>query len=135
MSTVMAFYVFFNVMKGRRKMKGKVLAIILSLFLLSASSVLAQGEPCAADFDCDLDVDADDASAFLQDFGRSVFCGASGAGFLCSFSCTNETPCPSDLDCDTDVDAMDLVMFFEDFGRNEFNNPCPACEVGAWCVY
>ena len=112
----------------------KRLISIAMIVLLSSSITLAQ-DICESDFDCNGAVDASDASTFIGDFGRSIWCGASGAGFLCSFSCTNETPCPSDLDCDTDVDAMDLVMFFEDFGRNEFNNPCPACEVGAWCVY
>ena len=28
-----------------------------------------------------------------------------------------------------------VTKFLEDFGRNLFNNPCPTCEVGAWCEY
>jgi hypothetical protein len=116
----------------RRRMK-KMLAgllIVAAGLFLSASTVLSQ-LPCPADFDCDGDVDAEDTSTFMDDFGRSVFCGA---GFLC-ISCTNETPCPADFDCNGNVDAIDVVMFLEDFGRSQYNNPCPACEVGDWCVY
>jgi len=90
---------------------------------------------CEADFECDGDVDAEDVLIFLQDFGRSVFCGAGEARFLCISSCTNETPCPADFDCDTDVDATDVTKFLEDFGRSQYSNPCPACVVGDWCVY
>ena len=117
-----------------RRMLVGLLIVVAGLFMLSTPNVMAQ-LPCTADFNCDQNVDATDVSTFLQDFGRSIWCGASGAGFLCTFSCTNETPCPSDLDCDTDVDAMDLVMFLEDFGRSQYNNPCPPCVAGDWCVY
>jgi rhodanese-related sulfurtransferase len=86
---------------------------------------------CEANFNCDEDVDAEDATTFLQDFGRSIFCGAS---FLC-ISCSNETPCRADFDCSRNVDALDVIKFLEDFGRSQFNNPCPACVVGDWCVY
>ena len=108
-----------------------ILIVAVGLFL-STSTVLSQ-LPCPADLDCDGDVDAEDASTFLQDFGRSRWCGASGAGFLCDFPCTNEYPCPGDFDCDTDIDSSDLVVFLEDFGRNQFNNPCPPCVAG--CEY
>ena len=33
------------------------------------------------------------------------------------------------------VDANDVTMFLEDFGRSQFNNPCPSCVAGDWCVY
>jgi hypothetical protein len=111
----------------------KRLILIAMVLLLSSSIALAQ-DICESDFDCNGAVDANDTSAFLQEFGRSVFCGANGVGFLC-ISCTNETPCPSDFDCNGNVDATDVVIFLEDFGRNQFNNPCPVCEVGDWCVY
>jgi hypothetical protein len=28
-----------------------------------------------------------------------------------------------------------VAIFLEDFGRSTFNNPCPACVGGPWCVY
>jgi hypothetical protein len=46
---------------------------------------------------------------------------------------TNENQCHGD--CDGDVDKDDEVIFEADLGRNKFNNPCPACDVGDWCVY
>ncbi len=49
--------------------------------------------------------------------------------------CTNADPCNGDVDCNVNVDANDVGKFLEDFGRSQFNNPCPACEVGGWCVY
>ena len=33
------------------------------------------------------------------------------------------------------VNSNVILCLLEDFGRNQFNNPCPACEVGDWCVY
>ena len=49
--------------------------------------------------------------------------------------CTNLDVCKGDFNCDMNVDANDVGVFLEDFGRSEFFNPCPTCEVGAWCVY
>jgi len=80
---------------------------------------------CECDFDCSGSVDANDVTAFLGGFGRSVFC----------CPCTNAAPCNGDVDCNANVDAADVTMFLEDFGRNQFNNPCPPCVAGAWCVY
>jgi len=80
---------------------------------------------CEADFDCDGNVDADDARAFITDFGRHPFC----------CRCTNENPCSGDFNCDKMVAADDVRKFLEDFGRSQFNNPCPSCVQGAWCVY
>jgi hypothetical protein len=48
------------------------LIVITSLFMLSSSNILAQ-EPCTADFDCNGNVDADDVTTFLSQFGRSPF--------------------------------------------------------------
>ena len=33
-----------------------------------------------------------------------------------------------------DVDGTDAALFKTDFGRSGFNNPCPDCEVGDWCL-
>jgi hypothetical protein len=49
------------------------LIILTGLFILSAPSVLAQGEPCTADLDCDGIVDALDVAIFLTMFGRNQF--------------------------------------------------------------
>ena len=43
--------------------------------------------------------------------------------------------CESDFDCNGAVDANDVTTFLEDFGRSQYNNPCPACVLGGWCVY
>ena len=80
---------------------------------------------CEANFDCDQDVDANDVTAFLTDFGRSQYYRP----------CSNEDPCKGDFSCDGDVDASDVTKFLEDFGRSQYYNPCPACVAGAWCVY
>jgi hypothetical protein len=48
-----------------------VALILLAVFIFSAPNVLAQGEPCTADFDCSQTVDADDVTTFLSQFGRS----------------------------------------------------------------
>jgi len=80
---------------------------------------------CEANFDCDADVDANDVTAFLTDFGRNQY----------NRPCTAQNPCYGDFLCDGDVDASDVIKFLEDFGRSQFNNPCPVCEAGNWCVY
>ena len=81
---------------------------------------------CEANFDCDQDVDANDVTAFLTDFGRSIY----------NRPCTNQDPCKGDFSYDGDVDANDVTKFLEDFGRSQYNNPCPACTQGQpWCVY
>ena len=46
------------------------LIVVASLFILSAPTVFAQFGPCTADFTCDADVDADDVTEFLAQFGR-----------------------------------------------------------------
>jgi hypothetical protein len=80
---------------------------------------------CEGDFDCNGNVDAEDVTAFLTDFGRNQFFNP----------CTTGSPCKGDFNCDTNVDATDVTNFLEDFGRNQFNNPCPACVAGTWCIY
>jgi len=80
---------------------------------------------CEANFDCDLDVDANDITAFLIDFGRSQYYRP----------CSNEDQCKGDFECDGDVDSTDVTKFLQDFGRSQYNNPCPACVAGDWCVY
>ena len=80
---------------------------------------------CEGDFTCDGDVDAEDVTAFLGDFGRGQY----------SQPCTNGDPCNGDFSCDGDVDATDVTRFLEDFGRGQYSNPCPACEVRGWCEY
>jgi len=81
---------------------------------------------CEANFDCDRDVDANDVTPFLLDFGRSQY----------NRPCTNQDPCKGDFSCDGDVDANDVSKFLEDFGRSQYNKPCPICTQGQpWCVY
>ena len=80
---------------------------------------------CEANFDCDQDVDANDVTAFLTDFGRSQY----------NRPCTNQDQCKGDFSCDGDVDATDVTKFLEDFGRSQYNNSCPVCVIGNWCVY
>ena len=70
---------------------------------------------CEGNFDCDADVDGNDAQFFKTDFGRSTFLNP----------CTNANPCNGDFDCDGDVDGTDARVFKDDFGRSTFKNPCP----------
>ena len=80
---------------------------------------------CESDFLCDGDVDAEDVTAFLTDFGRGTY----------DRPCINEDSCKGDFSCDGDVDAEDVTKFLEDFGRGLYSNPCPICNGGAWCDY
>jgi len=80
---------------------------------------------CEADFDCNGNVDAEDVTTFLEDFGRNQY----------NDPCENGNQCKGDFDCNSAVDATDVTKFLEDFGRNQYNNPCPACVEGDWCVY
>jgi hypothetical protein len=80
---------------------------------------------CEANFDCDEDVDAEDVTTFLNDFGRNAY----------SDPCEAGNQCKGDFSCDGDVDAEDVTTFLNDFGRNAYSNPCPTCEVGDWCEY
>ncbi len=50
----------------------KILVLVALLFLITASSVMAQ-DVCEGNFDCDQDVDGSDAAVFKDDFGRSAF--------------------------------------------------------------
>jgi hypothetical protein len=82
---------------------------------------------CESDFLCDGDVDSDDVTAFLDDFGREPSyrrCGHPTWGV-----------CDGDFNCDVDVDADDVTKFIEDFGREASFKPCPPCTSGAWCSY
>jgi hypothetical protein len=47
--------------------------IVAGLLMFSASTLLAQGGPCTADFDCNGNVDANDVTTFLSQFGRSPY--------------------------------------------------------------
>jgi hypothetical protein len=80
---------------------------------------------CECDFTCNGNVDAEDVTMFLWDFGRSEF----------NNPCINGHQCYGDFSCDGDVDSDDVIMFLQDFGRSPFNNPCPTCVAGDWCVY
>ena len=86
---------------------------------------------CEGNFNCDeiddVDVDANDLTLYLADFGREGSfkpCGDPMWG-----------PCNGDFDCDVDVDADDLSKYLEDFGRESSLNPCPNCDGSAWCSY
>jgi hypothetical protein len=78
---------------------------------------------CEGDFNCDGNVAADDANAFLTDFGRNLW----------NNPCTKLIPCKGDLNCDQNVAADDLNKFLQDFGRNLWSKPCPQCVSGNWC--
>ena len=82
---------------------------------------------CESDFLCDGDVDSDDMTAFLDDFGREPSyrrCGHPTWG-----------ACDGDFNCDVDVDSDDVEKFLEDFGREASFRPCPPCDGSAWCAY
>ena len=52
----------------------KILAIAAVVFMLSASSIMAQpGNMCEDDYNLDNNMDAQDVAKFLEDFGRSIF--------------------------------------------------------------
>jgi hypothetical protein len=53
-------------------MKGKIITLLISLFLLSAPNVQAQ-DFCKGDFNYNGSVGAEDVSVFLEHFGRSQF--------------------------------------------------------------
>jgi aminopeptidase N len=80
---------------------------------------------CEANFNCDLDVDGAELTAFLADFGRGGY----------STPCSNGIPCNGDFVCDGDIDGADLTKFLEDFGRGKYDRPCPVCDGSAWCSY
>jgi hypothetical protein len=80
---------------------------------------------CEANFDCDLDVDGSEVTAFLAYFGRGKY----------TTPCTNSNPCDGDFLCDGDVDGSDVTKFLEDFGRGQYDRPCPQCTGEAWCNY
>ena len=80
---------------------------------------------CEGNIDCDDDVDGEDVTTFLIDFGRNQY----------NNPCENGNPCNGDVDCDNDVDGEDVTTLLIDFGRNQYNNPCPACTEEDWCTY
>jgi hypothetical protein len=80
---------------------------------------------CESDFTCDGDVDSEDVTELLKNYGRSWL----------HLPCTNDDQCSGDFTCDADVDAEDIAKSLEDFGRSIFFKPCPVCTVGSWCVY
>jgi hypothetical protein len=80
---------------------------------------------CEGNFNCDADVDGQDAFLFKTDFGRSILVNR----------CTAIAPCNGDFNCDGDVDGADAFILKIDFGRSAILNPCPACVVGDWCSY
>jgi hypothetical protein len=95
------------------------------MVLLVASLATAQSDICEGNFDCDKDVDASDAAAFKNDFGRSAMMNP----------CSNLLPCDGDFNCDKDVDSSDASAFEQDFGRSSMLNPCTSCVPAAWCDY
>ena len=56
-----------------KKVLAGAVIIVVSLFVMSTSMVLAQRLACEGNFDCDQDVDGTDAAVFKSDFGRSPF--------------------------------------------------------------
>jgi len=60
---------------------------------------------CEGDFEPDGDVDDQDLTVFVDDFGRT--------------DCTSGPPCEGDLDGDGDCDGSDLATFEVDFGRTD----------------
>ena len=56
-----------------KKILAEVVIVMVSLFMLSTSTVLAQIDYCEGNFDYDKDVDGGDAALFKSDFGRSQF--------------------------------------------------------------
>jgi hypothetical protein len=80
---------------------------------------------CEGNFDGDEDVDAEDLTSFLVDFGRGGY----------SIPCDSIIPCNGDLRCDGDVDADDMTKFLEDYGRGTYSNPCAVTGAGTWCTY
>jgi hypothetical protein len=81
------------------------LIVITSLFMLSSSNILAQ-EPCTADFDCNGNVDADDVTTFLSQFGRSPFNNPCPDCYdsPCPEPCTSNDDCDSGCCCE-ELDA------------------------------
>ena len=85
----------------------------------------AAADYCEGDFDHDIDVDAEDVTAFLTDFGRGTYYNP----------CTDLAPCNGDFGCDGDVDADDVAVLLEDFGRGLYNKPCLPYNPAFDCVY
>ena len=76
-------------------------------------------EECAGDFDCDTDVDGQDAKKFQGDFGRSPY----------NVPCDEGELCKGDFDDDKDCDGSDAAKFKKDFGRSWLKDPCKGCMV------
>jgi len=51
----------------------KMLVVVAVLCLFSVPNVMAQGEPCTHDTNCDQNVDATDVDTFLAQFGRNPY--------------------------------------------------------------
>ena len=81
---------------------------------------------CESNFNCDLDVDGEEMTAFLADFGRGQYDRPCG---------DLHGTCDGDFTCDGDVDGEDVTKFLEDFGRGQYDRPCPQCTGEAWCSY
>jgi hypothetical protein len=56
-----------------KKILAGTVIVVAGLLIFSAPNVSAQGGPCFADFTCDADVDGDDLTAFLTQFGRGQY--------------------------------------------------------------
>jgi hypothetical protein len=64
--------------------------------VFSTTSVLAQrGGPCTADFTCDQDVDAEDVTAFLEQFGRNQYSNPCPDCYDSPCPCQEPEKCPS----------------------------------------
>ena len=80
---------------------------------------------CEGDFQCDGDVDGNDASNFKVHFGRNSF----------QRPCIAGDTCKGDFNCDGDVDGTDAAIFKQDFGRSNLFFLCFPCTSGEWCSY
>jgi hypothetical protein len=76
---------------------------------------------CKGDSDCDQDVDSDDVTAFVADYGRNIY----------NNPCSSTNPCKGDFNCDGNVDKKDIVIFIKDFGRMN----CSGCPAEDLCSY
>ena len=79
-----------------KKILAGTLILVAGLLILSAPNVMAQ-EPCTADFDCDYDVDADDLTDFLDQFGREPYYDPCPDCYDSPCPCTTGSTCEGTL--------------------------------------
>ena len=83
-----------------KKLLTVALIVAAGLFMLSASNVFAQGEPCTADFNCDGNVDATDVTTFLSQFGRSPY------NDPCPDCYDSQCPCSTCVTCEGTLSTL-----------------------------